>query len=309
VLAAPDLPPGGLAWTELLELVAADGLRLRGALWHGGARGLAVILPGRTEFIEKWSAVAADLVRRGFTVACIDWRGQGRSERLIEPALKGHVGTFTDYLLDLDALLAHPSVAAVPGPRLLLGHSMGGTVALGALLRRRAGAQAIVLSAPMMGIVLAPWLRPVRGLTLAIARGAGQLESWPPFGRMDRPYIFSGFEGNVLTSDRELFDWMAAAIRQAPELQLAMPTLGWMDAAYREMDWLAGQGPPGCPTLWLVGSEERVVEPAAVHRAAARTGGQLAEIAGARHELLAEAEPMRGRAWEAIDRFLERSGF
>jgi hypothetical protein len=49
----PDLPPGGVAWDETLELEASDGIRLRGGLWRAGGantRGLVLLLSGRTEF-------------------------------------------------------------------------------------------------------------------------------------------------------------------------------------------------------------------------------------------------------------------
>jgi alpha-beta hydrolase superfamily lysophospholipase len=71
------------------------------------------------------------------------------------------------------------------------------------------------------------------------------------------------------------------------------------------MDELRSAPAPDCPVLCLVGTAERVVDVAAIRRGAARIGARLAEIEGARHLLLAEAEPMRGAAWAAIDAFLE----
>lgn len=303
-----DLPPGGRAWDQTLALEAADGVRLRGAVWRGpesGGRGLMLLLPGRTEFLEKCAAPAAELVRRGFTVASLDWRGQGRSQRLVDPPLKGHVAHFTDYHRDLAALLAHPVVAGVGGPRLMVAHSMGGTIALGAAARGVIAPDGAILSAPMLGFAMGKLMRSVSSATLWIARQLGKMEAWPPFGAVDQPYVFTGFAGNVLTSDRKMFEWMAAALRREPALQLASPTLGWMEQSFAEMDWLARQAPLNCPALCLLGSRERVVDPSAVRAAAARLGAELVEIDGAEHEMLIEAEPMRTQAWAAIDRFLD----
>ena len=61
-----------------------DGTKLRAALWEptrGPARGTMCICPGRGEYIEKYFEVVADLRRRGYAVAIMDWRGQGGSER------------------------------------------------------------------------------------------------------------------------------------------------------------------------------------------------------------------------------------
>lgn len=304
-----DLPPGGRAWDETLDLEAADGVRLRGALWRDGAeRGHVLLLQGRTEFLEKLTLPAAELVGRGFAVASLDWRGQGRSARLTENPLKGHVGRFTDYHLDLAALIAHPDVAALPGPRLMLAHSMGGAIGVGAVLRGVVAPRAVLLSAPMLGIAMGGAQRAVTRALAPLARTLGLSEKWPPLPGASEPYVFSGFQDNVLTDDRAMFDWMAEALRRDPALRLAMPTLGWLDAAMAETAWIAGQGPLGCPGLCLLGTGEAVVDPEAVRAGAPRLGLELVEIAHARHELLISSEPLRRQAWEAIDRFLEGQG-
>lgn len=311
----PDLPPGGRAWDETLALEAADGVALRGALWRAreerAPRGLVLLLQGRTEFLEKYGAPAAELVGRGFAVASVDWRGQGRSDRLTRNPLKGHVRRFTDYHLDLAALIAHPSVAAVPGPRVMLAHSMGGAIGLGAILRGRVRPAAAVLSAPMLGIAMSPVQRLLAGALEPLAGALGLGERWPPLPGRAQPYVFSGFEGNVLTDDRATFEWMVETLRRDPALRIGMPTLGWFAATTAEARWLAGQGAEGAsglPGLCLLGSKEAVVDAEAVRAAARRLGFGLAEIAGGRHELLIAAAPRRAEAWAAIDRFLGERG-
>ncbi|HSF96165.1 MAG TPA: alpha/beta hydrolase [Thermohalobaculum sp.] len=303
-----EVQPGGIAWDQTLRLTAPDGVRLRGALWQGGERGLVLLLAGRTEFLEKYTQPAAQLVQRGFTVAGLDWRGQGLSQRLIHPHVKGHVGHFTEFHRDLDALLAHPAVSELPGPRIMLANSMGGAIGLGALYRGRAEVDAAVLLAPMLGIRMGALLRFFSHLVLPVARRTGNLTRWPPLPRMARPYAFEGFDGNVLTGDREMFDWFAQTIQHHRDLQLAMPTLGWVSEALAEMGWLRAQGRLSCPCLCLLGGLETVVTPAAVRSGADLIGARLAEIAGARHDLLMEAEPLRAQVWEQIDRFLGTHG-
>jgi lysophospholipase len=63
-----NAPPGA----EAHWLTTTDGVRLRAVTWPAGDRGTAVILPGRTEFAEKYGRVAGRLVDRGFSVAVID---------------------------------------------------------------------------------------------------------------------------------------------------------------------------------------------------------------------------------------------
>jgi lysophospholipase len=92
--------PAEAAW-----LMAADGVRLRMAHWAAGDKGLVLLLPGRTEYIEKYGQAAQELARRGYATVAIDFRGQGLADRLIGDPIKGHVGAFADYQLDMQALL------------------------------------------------------------------------------------------------------------------------------------------------------------------------------------------------------------
>ena len=304
----PFLPPGARAWDELFWREAADGTRLRAAVWNpNGARGHVIFCSGRTEFLEKVAPPATALADRGFAVASVDWRGQGRSDRLLQPTLKGHVQDFLQYHEDLAALLGAPQIMRLRGPRLLLGHSMGGTIALGALIRGRVDASAVVLSAPLLGIRLARQMRWAAAVAIQIARLSNRLDRWPPLRRMHLPYVFSGFEGNLLTSDRAVFDWMVEALRRDAGLQLAMPTLGWIAAANEECRVIARAGPLDVPALCLLGGEEGVVDADAVRRGAARLGAELVEFEDGRHELLIERPELRAEAWAAIDRFLERN--
>jgi hypothetical protein len=71
-------------------------------MWDARAcPGAARRLGGRTEFIEKYFEVVADLRRRGFAVASMDWRGQGGSQRMLANPRKGNVRGFWEYDRDL----------------------------------------------------------------------------------------------------------------------------------------------------------------------------------------------------------------
>ena len=81
-LAKNPVPSGGVCGT----FESFDGARLRYAVWQasrGPKAGTVCLFGGRTEFIEKYFEVVADLRRRGFAVATMDWRGQGGSARVV----------------------------------------------------------------------------------------------------------------------------------------------------------------------------------------------------------------------------------
>ncbi|SFI50018.1 alpha/beta fold hydrolase [Albimonas pacifica] len=291
--------------------------RLRAALWRspGEARGLALLFPGRTEYLEKYAPVVARLRARGFDVASLDWRGQGLSDRSV-PRL-GHVGRFAEFQADVRALLAWEPVAAHPGPRVLLCHSMGGCIGLRALVDGALSAQAdrpaaAIFSAPMWGLSLrgaARFARPMVHFAAWLGWARRAARPGPP----DSTYVLDEpFEGNVLTTDRRFWDRFVAQARAHPELTLASPTFGWLDAAFAETAALARAPGPDVPRLVLLGTEEAVVDPDAIRAHAARSGAQvtLAEIHGGRHETLMEDPDGQVGApvWQAIDDFLHARG-
>lgn len=299
--------PGGAADLECFAVEAADGVRLRAGMWPAGGeeRGVALLLPGRTEFLEKAAVAAAGLTHRGYRVVSLDWRGQGLSSRALPNGAKGHVGDFAEYERDLAALLAHPRVGAAGPADLVLGHSMGGTIAL---LARRHGLLKpcpMVLSAPMVEINVAPVVRRVVLGFATFARLTGQLGLWTPIRHARTAYpLATGFTENALTGDRAVWDWMVRAARAEPRFALAAPTLGWLASADRAMREVAEMGRQAGDGLVLYGSAEAVISQSTIRATAARLGFGLAEIHGARHEPLAEASAPRAAAWAAIDRFL-----
>ena len=122
-----------------------DKVSLRFARWEatrGPTRGTVCVFQGRGEFIEKYFEVVADLRRRGFAVATMDWRGQGGSQRLLSNPRKGHVRSFADFDQDLAAFMKEIVLADCPPPYVALAHSMGGHI----LLRNATAAKLVVLA-------------------------------------------------------------------------------------------------------------------------------------------------------------------
>ncbi|MEM1343110.1 MAG: alpha/beta hydrolase [Pseudomonadota bacterium] len=303
------LAPGARAWTQTLALTTRDGVGLRGALWAEGTRGLVVVLPGRTEFLEKVAILAGALQARGFAVASLDWRGQGQSARLVEPPAKSHVGCFSEYHLDLQALLDAPEVAALGAPRLVLAHSMGATVALGAREAGVLGAIPTVYSAPMLAIRMALPTRAFALTVMAMGRRLGLETRWPPLPGAATPYVLGAHaQNNTLTFDKEVFAWLVEAHHAEPRIALGLPSIGWFLAAEAAMAKARALGPLDGAMVCLLGQRECVVASAPVHAFAARQGMALIEIPRARHDLFLEGEPMRSQAWAAVDAFLAREG-
>ncbi|WGH79053.1 alpha/beta hydrolase [Jannaschia ovalis] len=282
-----------------------DGLRLRAALWPEGTRGTVVMFQGRTEYIEKYSDAARHLAERGFAAAALDWQGQGLSTRSQADRRIGHVNDFNDFQTDVDAFLDHCAARRLPRPWHLLGHSMGGAIGLRALLRVLPFERA-VFSAPMWGLKMLPQQRILGWTVSALGSSLGLSGRLTPgSGKVADP-ASQPFEGNLLTSDPEMFAWMKAQIQAHPDLALGGPSIGWLWSALREMHALARAAAPDVPTLTLLGTEEGIVDPDAIHvRMASWPKGALEMVEGARHEVLMEGAATRARLYDRIAAHLD----
>ena len=272
-----------------LWVTTSDGLRLRLGLWQpeGTPRGTVLLFQGRTEYLEKYSPVAARLAAQGLAVLAPDWRGQGLSDRLLADPRLGHIGNFADYRADVAAVVSTAESLSLPRPWHLLAHSMGGCIGLAALLDGLPVARA-AFSAPMWGLhhPLVPG-GVITGLTSA-ARMLGQAER-AAIGTGGRgTYLLdTRFRGNALTSDARQWARLVAQAGSWPELTLGGATYGWIAAARAEMARLAAMPSPEIPALIGVGGAEAVVSQTAIRRRASSwPQARLLELPGARHELM-----------------------
>lgn len=277
-------PEGAAYWVR-----TGDGIRIRVAHWDvPQARGTVLLLPGRTEYIEKYARIADEFGQRGFALMTVDWRGQGLSDRLVKDVRLGHVERFTDYQHDLAAALLLAHQLELPRPWHLLGHSMGGAIGLRAVMDDL-DVQSCAFTGPMWGISMSPLLRPFGWGLSHLAPLVGQGLHLAPTTQIENYVGASPFEGNTLTSDPETFAMMKAQLVAHPELALGGPSLIWLREALRECRALAARPSPDLPCLTFVGEGEQIIDRIAVLARMRRWPRGVIEITkGARHEVLME---------------------
>lgn len=283
----------------------AGAARIRVAWWRGGDKGTVLLLPGRTECVEKYGRAAGDLVARGFSVITIDWRGQGLADRALPDRMIGHVTDFAEYQQDLDAMLAEAARADLPKPYYMLAHSMGGCIGLRALMRGLP-IRAAAFSAPMWGIAMAAWMRPVATVVGALAGPLRLAHRYAPTTGGQAYLLQVPFEGNVLTTDRDMWEYMRRQVAGAPELALGGPSIGWLKAALHECAALAALPAPKIPAICRLGTAEKVVDVPPVHlRMAGWANGQLDLYPGAEHEIMMEGPAARARFFDRATALFE----
>lgn len=297
-----DAPAGGQAcW-----LRTDDGIRIRIGIWAEGTKGTVLLFPGRTEYIEKYGRTARELQALGFATVTIDWRGQGLADRLCDDPDIGHIGQFLDYQRDVNALENALDDLELPRPLHLLAHSMGGCIGLRAL-HTGLSVETATFSGPMWGIRMPPPLRLIAPYITGLGRMLGLGQRYIPASSGPTTYVAAApFEGNVLTHDPVMYDYMLNQSRQRPELSIGGPSMRWLDEALREIRNLARAPAPGIPCLTILGAEETIVSHRAIRdRMAHWPGGRLEFVENARHEILMETPELR--AW-FFARFAEHTG-
>lgn len=290
---------------ELVWFEGMAGRSLRACLapsTRDRARGTAIVCPGRTEFIEKYFETARDLQARGFAVVILDWPGQGLSDRLLEDPKKGHIDRFETFMSALrKGLDAMPG--DLPRPYVSLAHSMGGAIALAAIVKKLVRVDAAAFTAPMWGLPVNLAVRYLIWAMRAVGRdGDYARQPGPP----------ETFESNIVTHDRKRWQLQRDLIAAAPELEVGPMTWGWLGAS---LDILNETRKPAllrgieCPVFVASAGEEALVD----NKAHGRVVRHLPDcthitIEGARHEILMEEDAIRDQFWAGFDAFLTRSG-
>ena len=257
---------------ELGELRGAGGLRLFTRAWPaaGEPRAVVVLAHGAGEHCGRYAHVAARLVGEGFALHALDHRGHGRSE-----GRRAYVDRVANAVADLDQLVVlarerHPGV-----PLFLLGHSMGGMLALAYTLRHEERLDGLLLSAPLAALEAAsPVMRAAGRLLSAIAPTLGIFDVDPERVSRDpevvRAYVEDPLVHHGKLPARSIGEFAAAVDRfpsQVPRLRL--------------------------PLLVMHGTGDRIVPMAAslmVHGGAGSEDKQLELYEGLYHEILNEPE-------------------
>jgi len=212
-----------------LEFSGVGGVRLYGRAWLPDEAPIAAVIlaHGAAEHCGRYEHVAARLNAGRYAVYAIDHRGHGRSG-----GRRGNIGRFEWLIADLHTLIesarqAHPGL-----PLFLVGHSMGGAIALGYALAHERDITALALSAPAlsMGELVPSWqIRLVRVLS-AIAPNLGVL-TLPAAAVSRDPAVVKAYDEDPLVyrgaaparTVSELAGAMAGFAHHAAELR--MPVL------------------------------------------------------------------------------------
>ncbi len=269
-----------------------DGLRLYFQGWlppESKPEGLLLFVHGLGEHSGRYRNPVDYFVPRGWACYSGDLRGHGRS-----PGRQVHVRSFDEYALDVDSFEARVRELHPELPRLLVGHSMGGLVAIRYALSHADAFDAAVISSPGLGTH--PALEPPRVLK-AIATVLSRLAP--------RTLFASNLDTEAISRDPEV----VAAYRADPLVSSKVSARWYTSMMAAMADAHARAGELRLPMLVMQSGADRLVDPEATRRWAEAAPPELVELVvweGFYHEMM--NEPEKERVFAKMEEWLDGTG-
>ena len=262
----------------------ARKLRIHWQAWlsDGDPRAVVVLAHGASEHAGRYEHVAARLVGEGYAVYAIEHRGHGRSA-----GSRALIDRVDNAVADLDSLVTL-AAAEQPGvPVFLLGHSMGGAIAVSYALAHQDRLTGLILSAPLAALDAAP--APMRIAARVLSALAPKLPLFPidPTLVSRDPAVAEAYIADPLNHHGKL------PVRTVAELAGAIDSFPERAPAIT------------LPTLIMYGTADRLCPPEGSVMLGERIGSAdktISPYEGLYHEIL--NEPEQGRVLDEISGWL-----
>jgi len=244
----------------------ADGVRISAEIWRPDGAPVAAVafVHGLGEHIGRYPHVAKAFTDAGYAFNAFDHRGHGKSggSRLFAPSYDAFMG-------DLDIHLERTRALTPGAPLFIYGHSMGGSIVLYYIMRRRPDVAGAVASSPGLGTAT-----PQPPMKILFGRIMNRLlptlrvpTGFPPHGLSRDPAVLENASTDAL-------------FQNGVSVRLGLEIL-------RAGDWIKAQTESPCPLLIMQGTADTYVDPSmtAVFARALRGDVTYKEWEGAYHEL------------------------
>ena len=194
----------------------------------GEPRAAIVLSHGASEHGGRYAWTGERLVERGFALYAADHRGHGRSA-----GPRAYVDRMANVVEDLDAVVELARARHPGQPLFLLGHSMGGAVALSYAIEHQDKLDGLVLSAPLAALEAADPFTRLAGRALSNIAPRVGVYAIDASGVSRDPAVVRDYEEDPLNhhcklparSVQELTDAVARFPKRLPELTLPLLTM------------------------------------------------------------------------------------
>lgn len=266
---------------------AGSGPRIETYAWRpdGPPRATLVVVHGAGEHMGRYAHLVERLVPAGIAVHGLDHRGHGLSE-----GARGVVDRLQHAADDVGTLI--DAVREPDVPLFVLGHSMGGAIALLHTLDRPVGVQGLILSAPALSLGSGPWPLRLLARTRVIPLLISKLAPTAPMLQLDAAGISSDPAEVAAYADDPLVFHKPIPARTTVEMA----------------EFILGGFPRRIGTLQLpllaIHGDQDTMSPSEAsvraHAGAASTDKTLRLFPGGCHELFNETPAIRDEALGAV---------
>lgn len=241
------------------------------------SRGTLVIVHGLGEHAGRYEQLAKELNTAGYSVISADLPGHGKS-----PGQRGHIRSFEDFYSVVDEMLQN----AEP-PLYLMGHSLGGLIALRYIQEKEHKVEKLVLSNPALKVEINPILRFILAFLNVLA----------PRTTFDNRINVEMLSRNKDAVKRYVEDKL---VHRKVTARLVCQTIENIHRAFLDVERV------DIPTLLILSTSDRVVPPEATERffESLRGPKKLLRYEGCYHEPFEDPE-YGNRVTVDIIRFLE----
>jgi alpha-beta hydrolase superfamily lysophospholipase len=223
---------------------APDGLQLFSRAWlpDGEPQEAVALIPGYGDHSGRHASLGEHLAEHGFAVYAYDLRGNGLSH-----GTRGHINSFSDYVKDTDVFFDLVKVQALRGRVTLMGHSLGGLIALAYTVKNPQAPVGLVLSSPFFKLRIA-----VPEWRARFVHVAAKITPTSP--------IRNPLKGEMLSRDPAV-----AEAYDADPLVLDLATVGWAEEVLKAQGRVRRQAEKvSCPLLVVYSPDDPVSDPAAI---------------------------------------------
>ena len=235
------------------------------------SRPLILLAHGLGEHSSRYGNIVNRLLSRGYPIFALDHRGHGRSE-----GKRGHIMSFSEYLEDLKTLQALALEKTGKNRTVLIGHSLGGLIALCYALENQETLAGVVSSGPALKLrVQVPWIKAFLGKTLSRILPALTMDN--------------GLNPEHLSHDPKVVqDYI-----QDPLVHKKV-SARWFTEINSRMEWALAQAPKlTIPVLLIHGADDQLTDPRGTEAFAQKAGSvrkKLIIYPGLYHESFNEVE-------------------
>lgn len=209
------------------RFVGVGGLGIHHQSWRpdGPARGVVVLAHGASEHSSRYAWTGQRLAERGYALHALDHRGHGKSD-----GPRAFIDRMSHAVADLDRLVALAREAHPGVPLFLLGHSVGGCIAIAHALEHQGKLDGLLLSAPVAALAAASLPLRLAGRVLSVVAPRTGVYRVDAAAVSNDPEVVAAYEADPLNHHgklpartvAELADAVEGFERRAAELSLPL---------------------------------------------------------------------------------------